>query len=196
VSDDSPSFLTHYLVSPIALGFFLIYAVSFVLYKTKRIRMATHRKIWNVLLLATFLITGIFGVILAIQLDYELPFKIPVDLLFWHVEAGIVMTLISLFHMGWHFNYYRNLLRTSRNKVRAARAAERLELADQRLMAAQAREQRRTERESARALREAAEHAQGEARRGAAPDWRTVSQRAAEPGRAARALRPWDDSRS
>jgi uncharacterized membrane protein len=130
----SPSFFTPYLVSPIAIGFFLIYGVSFVLYKTKRIRVKTHRKIWNVLLLATFLVTGIFGLILTIQLDYALSFTIPVDLLFWHVETGIVMTLISLFHMGWHFNYYRNLLRNSRSKVRAARVAERAQAAEDRLI--------------------------------------------------------------
>ena len=119
------SFLTHYYISPIALIFFLVYAASFVLYKTKLIRMATHRKVWNVLLLATFLITGIFGLILTIQLDYDLPFQVPVNLLFWHVEAGIVMTPISLFHIGWHFKYYANLLRTSRSKARAAEARER-----------------------------------------------------------------------
>ena len=38
-TSDGNGFLTHYLVSPIALGFFLIYGVSFFLYKTKRIRM-------------------------------------------------------------------------------------------------------------------------------------------------------------
>jgi len=118
------SFLTHYYISPIALAFFLIYMVSFFLHKTKRIRMATHRKIWNVLLLVTFLITGVFGLVLVIQLDYELPFRMPIDLLFWHVEAGIVMTLISLFHIGWHFNYYRNLMRSSRRNARLARTAE------------------------------------------------------------------------
>ncbi|MBC7294630.1 MAG: hypothetical protein H5T84_11145, partial [Thermoleophilia bacterium] len=73
----SSSLFTRYNVSPIAVGFFLIYAVSFVLYKTKRIKVSTHRKIWNVLLLATFLVTGIFGLILAIQIDYKLPFTLP-----------------------------------------------------------------------------------------------------------------------
>lgn len=110
--DGGSPLMTHYLVSPIAIAFFLIYSLSFVLYKTRRMRVTTHRKIWNVLLLATFLITGIFGLILTIQLDYELPFQLPFNLLFWHVEAGIVMTLISFFHLGWHLNYYRNLLRS------------------------------------------------------------------------------------
>ena len=147
---DQASFFTGYNVSPIALGFFLIYAVSFILYKTKKIRVTTHRKIWNVLLLATFLITGIFGLILTIQLDYTLPFTIPFDLLFWHVEAGVAMTLISLFHVGWHFNYYRNLLRRNRRKVRVARAAEQAQPIDDRQLVWQAREQRRTEREARR----------------------------------------------
>ena len=117
--------LTHYYISPIAISFFLIYVISFALYKTKRIKIATHRKIWNVLLLATFLVTGIFGLILTIQLDYRLPFQMPVNLLFWHVEAGIVMTLISIFHIAWHAKYYAKLLRTSRSKRRAAESAER-----------------------------------------------------------------------
>jgi hypothetical protein len=141
------SLFTHYNVSPIAIAFFAIYAVSFFLYKTKRIKTSLHRKIWNVLLAATFLITGIFGLILTIQLDYTLPFTMPINLLFWHVEAGIVMTLISLFHLGWHFNYYRNLLRSSRKKVAAAKQMEAAREAEDREKAREDRERRRMERE-------------------------------------------------
>jgi hypothetical protein len=97
------SIVTNYYISPIAIGFFLIYAASFILYKTKCMKVATHRKIWNVLLLTTFMVTGVFGLLLTVQLQYALPFTIPINMLFWHVEAGIVMTLISFFHMGWHF---------------------------------------------------------------------------------------------
>jgi hypothetical protein len=176
-AESGTPFLTHYLVSPIALGFLLIYGLSFFLYKTKRIRVATHRKIWNVLLLATFLITGIFGVLLAIQLDYTLPFTIPINMLFWHVEAGIVMTFISLFHMGWHFNYYRNMLRTSRAKVRAARAAERTKLAGERQLVLEAREQRRADREARRVERERAAQWQ----RGTGPGGATPWERGVQP---------------
>jgi hypothetical protein len=144
------SLFTHYNVSPIAIGFFLVYAVSFFLYKTKRIKTSVHRKVWNVLLLATFLITGIFGLILTIQLDYTLPFTIPFNLLFWHVEAGIVMTLISLFHIGWHFNYYRNLLRSGRKKVVAARELESVREAEDRRHAREERDRRRQERDRPR----------------------------------------------
>ncbi len=148
------SLFTHYNVSPIAIVFFLVYAVSFVLHKTKRIRLATHRKIWNVLLAATFLITGIFGLILTVQLDYELPFRIPFDLLFWHVEAGVAMTLISLFHLGWHFSYYRNLVRNARKTMRTARQMEKARDAEERRLAWEARAARRATVTASRATME------------------------------------------
>ncbi len=144
-ASSSPALFTHYNVSPIAIAFFLIYGVSFVLHKTKRIRLATHRKVWNVLLAATFLITGIFGLILTIQLDYELPFRIPFDILFWHVEAGVAMTLISLFHLSWHFNYYKNVFRKSRSKMREARQLEKVRDEGERRLAWEARMQKKAE---------------------------------------------------
>ena len=93
-----PSF---YYVSPVAIIFLLVYATSFVLYKTKSIGVATHRKIWNLLLLATFLVTGAFGLILAIGISQDPPWAVPQWLLFWHVEIGIIMAFISFFHLGW-----------------------------------------------------------------------------------------------
>lgn len=107
---------THYNVSPIAIALFAIYAASFVLYKTRRIGVGTHRKIWNVLLLVTFLTTAVFGLILAIRRDYVLLFNSPVNLLFWHVEAGVTMTVVSLFHLSWHLTYYRDLFKRLRRE--------------------------------------------------------------------------------
>lgn len=114
-----------YNVSPIAVAFFLVYAVSFILYKSRRMRAATHRKIWNVLLLLTFLITGVLGLLLTIRLNYGWRFNLPFDMLFWHVETGIVMSLISFFHIGWHLKYYRSLLRRRSTACEEAREAAR-----------------------------------------------------------------------
>lgn len=154
-ASDGFGFLTHYLVSPIAIGFFLIYGASFALYKTKRIRMATHRKIWNVLLLGTFLVTGIFGTILAFQLDWAPYYEWPINLLFWHVEAGIAMTFISLFHLGWHFKYYKGIVKNAREKFRVIRATQREFDAGDRQLVLEARETRREKREARKGPREA-----------------------------------------
>jgi hypothetical protein len=121
---------TEYNVSPIAIGLFLVYAVSFALYKTKHIKIATHRKIWNVLLLVTFLVTVGFGLTMAIRRDYALLFSFPVNMIHWHVEAGVVMTVVSIFHLSWHLGYYRDLLKSSRQRLSAECEVERLQEAD------------------------------------------------------------------
>lgn len=108
---------TTYNVSPIAIALFVIYAASFGLYKAKRIRVTTHRRIWNVLLLVTFLMTGALGLTMAIRRDYALMFSFPINMIFWHVESGVVMVLVSVFHLSWHLTYYRDLLRSGRGRT-------------------------------------------------------------------------------
>lgn len=89
----------------------VIYFSSYSLVKTKKITLINHRKFWNVILLISFLISGIFGLILAIALDNKLDLTWYRDLLWWHVEAGIVMAIISIFHTAWHLNYYLGILK-------------------------------------------------------------------------------------
>jgi hypothetical protein len=110
----------HYYVSPVAILFLLVYATSFVLYRTHSIRVTTHRKVWNLLLLATFLVTGALGIMLAIGISQDPPWLLPRALLFWHVETGVVMSFISFFHLGWHVRYY---LSTVTGRKRATRPA-------------------------------------------------------------------------
>ena len=118
---------SHYSVSPIALTLLVIYAASFTLYKTKVIKITTHRKVWNVLLLLTFFTTALFGLILAIRRDYALLFSFPINLLYWHVETGIVMTIVSIFHVSWHLGYYTDLLRSARKRTEVSRPCEQRE---------------------------------------------------------------------
>jgi hypothetical protein len=96
----------HYYLSPVAVAFLLAYGVSFALYRARRMRVTTHRKIWNMLLLATFLICGLVGLALAVAITRDPPVELPSWLLVWHVETGIAMCLISFFHVGWHLRYY------------------------------------------------------------------------------------------
>ena len=120
-----------YYVSPVAVLFLLVYGATFWCYQTGRIRVATHRKIWNGLLMITFLITGIFGLILVVNLSLNPPLQLPSWLLFWHVETGIVMCFISLFHLGWHARYYARMLvpwRTDRRERTIPSTARRREM--------------------------------------------------------------------
>jgi hypothetical protein len=111
----------HYYLSPVAIAFLLIYGVSFALYRTKRMRVATHRKVWNLMLLAAFLICGLLGLVLVVGITRPIPWEIPSWLLVWHVETGIAMSLISFFHLGWHVRYYLAIATGKRKSERAGR---------------------------------------------------------------------------
>ncbi|MFA5855954.1 MAG: hypothetical protein WC867_01240 [Candidatus Pacearchaeota archaeon] len=101
-----------YYLLKISIVTILIYLFSWVLAKKNIISMIKHKKIWNMFLLVSFLISGILGILLVIRIEWGITFgSIPFNMLFWHVEAGIVMSIISIFHILWHISYFKSYLR-------------------------------------------------------------------------------------
>jgi spermidine synthase len=100
-----------YLIFPIGVLLLILYLLTLSLSRLSYIRLRTHRQIWNVLLLTAFFVTAILGLILAIQVNYK--FKIPFikQLLTLHVDFGIGMTTIAIFHFLWHWSYFMNILK-------------------------------------------------------------------------------------
>jgi hypothetical protein len=86
------------------------YLLSAILVKRKIYKKSTHRKIWNTLLLLSFLNTGLTGLFLVIQLNYLVLFNWFSKFLFWHVEFGISMAAISILHILWHWKYFWHLI--------------------------------------------------------------------------------------
>jgi spermidine synthase len=80
------------------------------------ISKTTHRKFWNVLLLITFMITGFFGLVMVVKINYKLAIPFFDDLVKYHVDFGIGMVIIGLIHFWWHLNYYLHLLKSERIK--------------------------------------------------------------------------------
>jgi hypothetical protein len=104
----------NYYFLPIAGLLTIIYLMTFYLTKKKKIKISQHRKIWNFILLTTFLISGIFGIILAIIVSYGIRLTFYSDLLFWHVEMGISMAIISIFHILWHLKYFKKMFQLNK----------------------------------------------------------------------------------
>lgn len=90
----------------------ICYLFTMILVKLKVIRKITHRKIWNTLLLLTFLMSCLLGFLLVIQLNYNVFQSIYLTNLKLHVEFGIAMTLISVIHILWHLPYFLKLFRS------------------------------------------------------------------------------------
>jgi hypothetical protein len=78
--------------------------LSYLLVKKKMISLPLQRKIWNAVLLICFLVTATIGVLMSLGIY---PFK---DY-FVHVEFGIALTTVAVFHILWHLYYFRALFR-------------------------------------------------------------------------------------
>ena len=95
---------------PLSLIVIFLYALTWTLAKFKKIKLINHRKLWNWILLFVFLAAGISGILLVIRINYGIVMPGPFNILRMHVETGIVMTIISIFHIAWHWRYYFNFL--------------------------------------------------------------------------------------
>ena len=68
--------------------------------------LKTHRKFWNYLLLVTFLVSGLLGLLSVVKVNYKLEIPGYENYLKWHVSFGIAMVIISFLHLSWHLKYY------------------------------------------------------------------------------------------
>ncbi len=103
-----------YLVIPILLLTLAGYLVSAILVNAGILGRTTHRKIWNSLLLVSFLVAGLLGILLAVRVNYKLDWPWLEAMMKWHVDAGILMSTVAAIHLGWHLTYYRKLFRKAK----------------------------------------------------------------------------------
>lgn len=101
------------LISLLTLG---LYAFTFILVKTNAMKKTTHRKIWNTILLITALVSCLLGFFLVFQINYGWKMDWFWKVKYYHVEFGIAMTIVALFHIFWHMNYWKTLFKKRENK--------------------------------------------------------------------------------
>ncbi len=99
-----------YAIIPIGLSAFLVYAFTYILSRSGILSLKNHRRIWNTALLLTFFTTAVLGIIMAFQVNYKLEMPVVEKLIVWHVDFGIGMSFIAIFHFTWHWTYYMKML--------------------------------------------------------------------------------------
>ena len=95
-----------YLFVEITIATLALYMLSSMLSKMGKFKKITHRKIWNYLLLITFLVSALLGLWLVVLINYELDTEFFKSYLTWHVDFGIAMSVVGIIHFIWHWNYY------------------------------------------------------------------------------------------
>ena len=81
------------------------YLVTYGLYKFNVIRKSVHVNLWNMILFLAFLISGIAGFILVVLLEMGITLPVNQPLLYWHVELGVTLVLVTAFHI---YNYWKS----------------------------------------------------------------------------------------
>ena len=99
------------LLTALTLG---LYLISAILVKANVWKKATHRKVWNVLLLITGLVSCLLGFFLVIQINYNLKMEWLWTVKLYHVQFGIAMTLIMVIHILWHMNYWKSIFKAKK----------------------------------------------------------------------------------
>ena len=97
---------TAYPLFPVTIVTFLAYFTTWLFSKYDIIPVKSHRKFWNYLLLISFLISGLLGLLSVIKVNYKLEIPLYDNYMQWHVAFGIAMVFIAFFHLSWHLNYY------------------------------------------------------------------------------------------
>jgi len=87
------------------------YFGSLGLVKIKKLELVKQRQVWNVILLISFLISGISGLILAFTIDQKITLGGYLPMLRLHVKFGIVMVWVAIFHAFWHLWYFKGLFK-------------------------------------------------------------------------------------
>lgn len=97
---------THYLLLEILSATLGLYFISLVLLKSRVYKKITHRKIWNYLLLITFITAALLGLLLVVFINYDVRTDFYLTYLELHVDFGIAMSIVGIIHFIWHWNYY------------------------------------------------------------------------------------------
>jgi len=95
-----------YLLIPIELILLILYGISLLFSRLDVISKSIHRKIWNYSLLATFLVAACLGTLMAVQINYKMEVPWTEKVLKWHVNFGLAMSVIGVFHLLWNWRYY------------------------------------------------------------------------------------------
>jgi hypothetical protein len=107
----APGNSSSYYLIPILAGLIAAYGLTWILSAKKVFKTLTHRKIWNVILLVACLVSALLGIVLTLNLDFDTNITLPFNMLFWHVEAGIALSVIAIFHVVWHWRYFAKMLK-------------------------------------------------------------------------------------
>lgn len=90
--------MTYDLIS-ISITLIVAYLGSYFLYRKSYIKKSIHIRLWNILILITFLISAGAGLVLIGLAEYGVALPVSQELLYWHVQIAIAMFWVAICHI-------------------------------------------------------------------------------------------------
>jgi hypothetical protein len=106
ISSNETTSKQNYYVLPIVITLITLYVFTLFLSKKEIIKTITHNKIWNWLLLISFIPVLFSSLIWLLRAEFAIIILLPFNISYWHIIFGLIMIMISIFHLTWHIRYY------------------------------------------------------------------------------------------
>jgi hypothetical protein len=90
---------------PVIAGYLFTYG----LYRLDLISRSVHVNVWNLIIGVAFLVSAGAGFLVLVLLDYGISLPISPQLLYWHVELGITLALVTVFHFHAYWKSSRTM---------------------------------------------------------------------------------------
>jgi hypothetical protein len=100
-----------------SIPFLAGYLGTYALYKKRLIKKSIHVNLWNFIIGIAFLISAGGGFLLLILLELGIILPISFGLMYWHVELGITLALVAVFHHHVYLKGTKRMFFGSKRKV-------------------------------------------------------------------------------
>jgi hypothetical protein len=101
----------NYFLFPVSILLVSAYLFTHYLFSKGILKQGTHRRIWNLLLTAGYLGTGITGVFLVLLINMGIRTALNQSITFWHVELAILMFVGTLIHIHLYRKPFKNIFK-------------------------------------------------------------------------------------
>jgi len=102
---------THYFVLPVTIILMGSYLFTHYLFSKGILKQNKHRKIWNLLVTAGYIGTGVTGILLTIMVNLGIRTALNSSITYWHVEMALLMVIGTMIHIHLYWKPFKIMFR-------------------------------------------------------------------------------------
>jgi hypothetical protein len=100
-----------YNLIPIATTTLILYLITYLLYLEDRLKRSIYYAIWKYVLMASFIVTSVTGLILTLSINYGIQSSWNLTIDFWHAEFAIIMAVSTLLHIHLYWKQVKRVFK-------------------------------------------------------------------------------------